>query len=230
MKLLPGILGFSFFLASAPLQAAGFCGDLKNAFGPFDYTDMANRQSLELVEMGHFTPNIESLKSGNSAPIAAELAYTLAAFPNHHRALMSASNLVLRDKKLRPYGFRYPIECYFDRAIRFKSDDGIVRMAYAIYLSKSGNLIKAIEQLGVAVRLDPENALINYNLGLLYCKKKDFDSAKMYAEKAYALGFPLPGLKRMLTEAGKWSEPKKSELTQNGKAIANSKNHALPNE
>ena len=53
--------------------------------------------------------------------------------------------------------------------------------------------------------------MINYNLGLLYCKKKDFDSAEIYAEKAYKLGFPLLGLKKMLIGAGKWREVPKDE-------------------
>ena len=35
--------------------------------------------------------------------------------------------------------------------------------------------------------------------------------ANEYAHKAYALGFPLPGLKQLLVTAGKWQEPTRSE-------------------
>jgi tetratricopeptide (TPR) repeat protein len=192
---------------SGSLQAAGYCGELKNAYGPYDYTDSANISNLGLVETAHFTSNIEKLTHGNSGSLGSELAYTLAAFPNHHRALMAAGKLVIREKTLRPNGFRFSIECYFDRAIRFKKDDATVYMAYALYLSASGNLTKAIEELDIAVKLEPQSAIINYNLGLLYCKKKDFESARIYAEKAYRLGFPLPGLKNMLINAGNWREP-----------------------
>lgn len=191
---------------SAPLQAANYCGELRNAYGPYDYTDSANISNLGLVEAGHFTSNVEKLNHGNSGSLGSELAYTLAAFPNHHRALVSAGKLAIREKNLRPSGFKFSIECYFDRAIRFKKDDAIVYMAYALYLSASGNLAKAIEELDIAVKLKPQSDIINYNLGLLYCKKKDFDSALIYAEKAYRLGFQLPGLKNILINAGKWRE------------------------
>jgi uncharacterized protein HemY len=73
-------------------------------------------------------------------------------------------------------------------------------------LLKAGQTDKATEQLEVAVNLEPENPNINYNLGLLYVQKKDYEQAKIYAKKAYDLGFPLPGLKNKLMEAGKWED------------------------
>ena len=57
--------------------------------------------------------------------------------------------------------------------------------------------------LKAAVEMAPENATINYNLGLVYMKLKDYDNAKIYADKAYSLGFPLPGLRNQLAEARK---------------------------
>ena len=207
------IVAFIALSVSSSLQAANYCGELKNAYGPFDYTDSANRSGnnasqspLELVESAHFTPSVEHLIKGNTASLGGDLAYTLRVFPNHHRALMSIGKLALRDKKLRADGASYSVECFFDRAIRFKPDDGVVRMVYGIYLSQSGNLEKAIEQMEEAVRLQPENANVNYNLGLLYMKKKNYEQANIYAKKAYKLGFPLPGLKNKLIDAGKWSE------------------------
>ena len=41
----------------------------------------------------------------------------------------------------------------------------------------------------------PEDPTYNYNLGLVYYKTKQFKEANEHAHKAYALGFPLPGLK-----------------------------------
>lgn len=201
-------------------QAAGYCGDLTNAYGPYDYTDSNNTPNLNLVEMGHFTSNVEKLTHGNSGTLGSELAYTLAAFPNHHKALMSAGKLVVREKNLKPSGFKFSIECYFDRAIRFKRDDAMVYMVYALYLSESGNFTKAIEELDIAVGLQPESAIVNYNLGLLYFKKKDFDAAEVYAKKAYQLGFPLPGLRKMLIGVGKWQESSKSEFLKDSEILA----------
>ena len=40
-----------------------------------------------------------------------------------------------------------------------------------------------------------------------HLKKKEYEKASAHAQKAYALGFPLPGLKNKLKAAGKWREP-----------------------
>jgi hypothetical protein len=213
MKIFSYIVGMSLLPVFCNLQAANYCGDLTGSHGPFDYTDSANRTTvgintsiLELVERAHFTPNVEKLIKGNTGALGGDLAYTLMMFPNHHRALVSIGNLAIRDKIIKPHGMTYSIECYFNRAMRFKPDDVMVRMIYGLYLSKSGKINDAIQQLNEAVRLEPENANFNYNLGLLYAKNKDFENAKIYAKNAYRMGFPLQGLKNTLTAAGKWSD------------------------
>lgn len=194
--------------ASTSLQAAGtnYCGELKSSFGPFDYTDGDDRKHLPIVEQAHFTANVQNLVKGESSTIGDDLNYTLLAFPNHHRALSAMANLARREKTPRPPGAKYPVECYFDRAIRFRPRDGIVRMIYGNYLEHRGEAEKAFAEFKEASRLEPENANIHYNLGLLYLKKKDYEQANAHAKKAYALGFPLPWLKNKLVEAGKWND------------------------
>ena len=44
-------------------------------------------------------------------------------------------------------------------------------------------------------------------MGLLYTDLKRYDDALRHAHRAYALGFPLPGLQRKLARAGKWRDP-----------------------
>jgi Flp pilus assembly protein TadD len=73
-------------------------------------------------------------------------------------------------------------------------------------LLKAGQVDQATEQLKEAHNLQPDNPTINYNLGLLYVQRKNYEEAKNYAKKAYELGFPLPGLKNQLMQAGKWEE------------------------
>ena len=200
---------FTMLMGSMNLYAAPHCGELSQpgGYGPFDYTISANKQhALPVVEAHHFTPNVENLLHGNTGTLGGDLNYTLQAFPNHHRALAAMAKLSVRDKTLKPIGAKYSIECYFDRAIRFKPSDGIARMLYGNYLLKTGKTDKATEQLKEAVNLQPENPNINYNLGLLYAQKKDYEQANIYAKKAYELGFPLPGLKNKLKEAGKWED------------------------
>ncbi|MDB5976030.1 MAG: hypothetical protein JWR07_2790, partial [Nevskia sp.] len=66
-----------------------------------------------------------------------------------------------------------------------------------------GRTNEAIAAFRAGVDLAPENATINYNLGLIYMKTKQYDKAAEYADKAYALGFPLPGLRNQLAQVRK---------------------------
>ena len=204
MKIIIGIAVVAVALAAPDLWAAppSHCG----ALAGYDYTNSENRGYLGTVEQHHFTPNVEALRSGNTGTVGGDLSYTLMMFPNHPRALTAFANLSLREKRLKPDGARFSVECFFDRAIRFKPTDGMVRMVYGNYLMKAGQPDKATEQLQMAADLQPENPTINYNLGLLYMQRKDYERARIYAKKAYELDFPLPGLKNQLIKAGKWEE------------------------
>ena len=117
------------------------------------------------------------------------------------------AKLGLRLKTAQPTGARYTVSCFFERAIAFAPQDVTARMVYGSYLLSMGQDATALEQLDAASRLAPEHATIQYNLGLMYVKKKEYDKASVHAQKAYALGFPLPGLKNKLKAAGKWREP-----------------------
>ena len=96
----------------------------------------------------------------------------------------------------------------FDRALRFKPDDAKVHSIFGGYLLALGETDNALEQLREAARLQPDDATAHYNLGLLYLRKHDYAQARASAQQAYALGFPLPGLKNKLIAAGQWQEPK----------------------
>ena len=82
--------------------------------------------------------------------------------------------------------------------------DAQVRSIYSAFLSHHNRNREALEQLEVAANLEPDNATILYNLGLLYFKQKNYEKARHYAKQAYALDFPLSGLKNKLIRAGKW--------------------------
>ncbi len=193
-------------LASTFAQAANPCGELTNAYGPFDYRKRYTHHAdnIRLVEMAHFPESVEQGIKGLSGTVGQALDYTLRAFPNHSRALAALARIAVKEKKLQLEGGRYPVECYFDRAIRFAPDDGAVRATYGTYLMARGQTEVAAGMFAAAVALDPQNATINYNLGLAQFKLKNYDKANLYAQKAYALGFPLPGLRKMLEAEGKW--------------------------
>lgn len=191
---------------SAPnSHADNYCGDLRNAYGPFDYAKRNEFQhEFRLVEGGHFTSDVEKLIKGHTGTLGGDLDYVLRAIPNHPRALASIAKLGLRERATQLPGAKWSVECYFDRATRFKPEDATVRGLYGSYLYKLGRADAAVQQLSEAVRLDPDNATANHNLGLVYFQKKDYEKAALHAKKADALGFPLPGLKNKLIELGKW--------------------------
>lgn len=187
------------------------CGSLENSYGPFDYRAESGAK-LKIVEQYHFTPNIQSLVSGNSASLGSELDYTLKASPNHHRALMTMMRLGEKTKSPQPVGAQYSVECYFERALRFRPDDSTARMIYATFLAKKKREPEAIQQLETAEKAAGDNAFTHYNIGRIYFDIKNYDRALEQAHKAYALGFAQSTLRDQLKDVGKWKEPE-PELT-----------------
>lgn len=202
-------------LASGGARATdGFCEELNNRFGPFDYRKAETEYTHELwlVNSTHFTVNIENGVKGRSGTLGNEIEYTLRAFPNHTRALASLDRLSMKTKNVTMLpGMNLPVECYFERAVRFAPDDGAAHAAYATYLFQRGKTDTAMKMFVEAERLNPDDPRINYNLGLMYMKTKDYEKANRYAQKAYKLGFPLPGLKNQLVAAGKWDATRQGE-------------------
>jgi len=182
------------------------CGELArgDGFGPFDYLVEKGRP-LQVVEEHHLTPSVKQLGRGpGGTPTGAELDYILRAFPNHHIALQLMVDLAVREKTSKTLGAKYSVECYFDRAIRLNPKDAIVRVLHGVHLTKTGKMQQALAEYKEAEKLEPDNVGVLYNLGIFYFKQKDYEQSKAYAKKAYARGFPLPGLKKMLIRAGKW--------------------------
>lgn len=192
--------------AAWPQDVPG-CGSLTNAYGPFDYTNNADfQEKLPIVEQYHFSPDVEALHSGESSTIGGDLDYTLRAFPNHHRALYAVARYALQpDTPARDTHYFTP-ECYFDRAIAFKPDDGMVHMIYGIFLHEQHKLPAALAEYQKAVKLMPNSAEAHYNLGLLYADMREYANAKEHAHQAYRLGYPLQGLKNKLVQAGAWNQ------------------------
>ena len=184
------------------------CGSLENGFGPYDYR-VERGQNLRLVEGAHFTPAVEGLLRGNTAKTpGGDLDYTLRAYPNHHRALMSVMRYSEKLNSPHPRDLRYSVECYFDRAVRFRADDPIVRMIFATFLAhQKKRMPDALKQLETARELAKDNAFTHYNIGLIYLDLKEYDRALAQAHVAYALGFTQPALREGLVAAGRWKEP-----------------------
>jgi tetratricopeptide (TPR) repeat protein len=186
-------------------SGAELCGELGNAYGPYDY--WSDKDKLGIVERAHFTPEVESLKAGKSSTLGGDIAYTLRAFPNHPRALLAMVRLGERLKVDRPPGSQYTVACFLDRAVRFRPDDAMARMIYGTYLAKRKKNELALEHLEIAEKNATDNANVHYNLGLVYSDLGKYDQALSHAHAAYRLGFNLPGLRDKLVRAGKWKDP-----------------------
>jgi tetratricopeptide (TPR) repeat protein len=197
---------FAAALAPAAAAPASGCPAYVRHDPGGDYTNPDDRGGLDIVEKFHFTPPVATLAHGLSGPLGSDIGYTLEHFPNHHRALAAMARLGLREKTGQPDGARYSVDCYFDRALRFVPKDAKVHQLYGAWLMAGGHNDEALLQLQETVQLEPDNPNANYNLGLMYVKKKDYAQARFYAQKAYARDFPLPGLKNKLIAAGQWGD------------------------
>jgi tetratricopeptide (TPR) repeat protein len=187
----------------APAQEVPGCGNLHNAYGPFDYANpVARRDSLPIVEQYHFTPDVESLHSGSSGTIIGDLDYTLRAFPNHIRALSALARYGLQGGSMGTNHIT-SVECYFRRAIAFREKDPAVRIVYGSYLQRKGEIKQAEEQFEQAVALAPDSVEVAYNAGLFFLRVGNVDRAYQLALVAYKGGYPLPGLRNQLASRGR---------------------------
>lgn len=190
-------------LRGAPCQGKG------QSYGPFDYTNPMHRgEHLRLVEGAHFMPRVRSLiEDRRDSAVINDIDYTLRAFPNHHDALYAITRywfLPDSNKRVRNRQIDTPPECYFQRAINFKPDDGTVRMLYGLFLHRLKKYGSALEQYDAAEQLSPESPQLLYNIGLLHFDMKQYEKSLDYAKKAYARQYPLPGLRNKLKKKGFW--------------------------
>lgn len=181
------------------------CPSPQQGYGPFDYLNRgALRKQLKLVEDYHFTPEVENLVRGTTGTVVGDLGYTLRAWPNHHRAL----NAMMREQARRSEAYLRgenvpPLECYLQRAMNYSPGDSTVRMLYAMFLHRKGLLERALAQYEAGEQLAPKDMQLLYNKGLLLLDMQRFDEARRVADRVYEAGFPLPGLRRRLAEAGR---------------------------
>lgn len=189
-------------VAAQARELTGLCGALENAYGPFDYRTSPPDQR-RLVENAHFTPAVETLRKGKTGAIGGDIDYTLRVFPNHPRALYAMTRLAERTGMSTPPGALYPVECYYDRAVRFQPDDARVRVLYGIFLIQRKLTSEARIQLERAEANAGDDNQVLYNLGLAYFELKDYKRAMEFADRAYAAGASLPGLRNKLQQVGK---------------------------
>jgi hypothetical protein len=182
------------------------CGTMVVAkrVSPMDYR--TDRKLLLTVEHAHFPPDTENLVKPVFTTFGSDLDYTLHAYPNHHRALVTLMRLGEREKTDQPVDTRYTIECYLRRAIRQANDDTVARMLYARYLMGKKRNEDAMQQLDATATFAGENAFTHYNLGRMLFDLKAYDKAVVHAKRALELGFERQDLIDLLRKQGQWPE------------------------
>jgi len=127
-----------------------------------------------------------------------DIEFILRRFPNHPQALLIATELSLRlDERAR-------VHRYMERAVTFDPRPAEPWILYGIFLHRWGDYAGAVEKYRAALERNPEHPEAWYNLGLAYFALKRYDEAEEAARKAYALGYPLPGLREKLRRVGHW--------------------------
>lgn len=193
--------------AQANLEEDSVCGPLKpqGQYGPFDFR--TDKSMLPVVVDNHFPLYVEKLIRGKtSVAIGGDIAFTLRAIPNHPNALIAMMLLGEKEKTDQPAGSTYTVECWFERALRFRPDDHIARMIYTSYLIKKTRTAEARTQLAIIAKTTSDNALTLNNVGLLYFDLGDYPQALLYSHKAMSLGFGLRELHDKLKSVGKWED------------------------
>lgn len=215
-KRIPALLAGVFMGASGLVHGQDLpeqCGKLGNAFGPYEYKleryvpvpgdREPHAEKLTKVEINHFTPEVERLVRGKAGHIGEDLDYTLRAFPNHHRALLSMMRYGQRLGVSTVPSARYSVECYFRRAVAFSPKDPVVRMLFAHYFGSLKDNERGIVQLKIAEQFIDGNGLTAHNIGLLYVELGDLNAAVRLARQARSLGFIRKDLEDKLRAAGK---------------------------
>lgn len=196
--------------ALAQTTGVANCGDpSRNHFGPWDYRT-ARKEDREIVERVHFTPGIENMtKPVNTMmqDMAQDVAYTLGVFPNHHRALLTMQRLSEKHRADPPPGTPRTVECWYDRAIRFRPDDNVARLLYVRWLHGRKRTDDARAQLVTAARIAGKNPLSQYNIGLVYLEIGDAERALEQAHRAMSLGMQRTELADLLKRQNAWRDP-----------------------
>ncbi|TAK91054.1 MAG: tetratricopeptide repeat protein [Burkholderiaceae bacterium] len=175
--------------------------------GPQEHYDYYGRKGiappmLGSAEKNHLYKGIADLYQGSRNRLeysVGEFDYILHYIPNHPQALKMVIESAFRLK--RPALAQERLE----RAVSLYPDTASTYMIYGMFYHRNGEPDKAVGQYVKALRLELNYSEAYYNLALAYLDLQQFDKANWYAQKTYAMGSKLPGLRNRLEKAGKWN-------------------------
>ncbi len=79
---------------------------------------------------------------------------------------------------------------YYNNAIHKMPVSVEARLGIVLPLSAMGNWNQVVEQYNKILRVDPENTLVNYRMGVIYYERKQYGKAETYLKKVVNL-FPF---------------------------------------
>lgn len=179
--------------------AAGVAGAAVDYNKANDYYAALGRGGVKVVDMYHLGPCEQRLRQRDYPRAMGECDFILKIFPNHPSALLLMSQICEQWKSAKCM-----LDDYFQNAVAINPKAPVTYVVLGIHLHRVQQYSKAIENYQRALQLDPNLMNAHYNLALTYLKTKQFDLANAHAQRAYALGASLPGLRNMLQEAGHW--------------------------
>lgn len=219
-------LALTTFFSASTAQAAPWVGEdfrgkecegFQGTAGTHNYLHRGNPRiasMLALTEEHHFNEDVETLRKGITTEPMGDVDFVLRSFPNHHRALYTAMQYRLKHRKWPKKAKWQTAECYYQRAINFAPRDLTIHSQYAILQYKFKKYKGALETYQAADKLNPDDPLLMYNMALTMVKLKKYKDAKKVAERVYATGFPLPGLRNKLITAGHWKDETSAETLE----------------
>jgi tetratricopeptide (TPR) repeat protein len=167
--------------------------------GNMDYYSPAYQSGLNAVETYHLGPCEKALQGRNFPKAVAECHFILRIYPNHPRALL------LMAKTCEQWASPMcRIDEYFERAIQVSPTAAPTYVVQGIHLHNVKRYAQAKQSYEMALKLDDTSVNAHYNLGLTCFELKDYACANEHAQKAYALGATVPGLRDKLQKAGQW--------------------------
>lgn len=200
------------------LESCGPLREVATAEGRLDYrlkdTSPVVKKGVQDLNRYHTQLAADELRQGSlHLSVIQNLDFSLRHSPNHHWALQL---LIQYDRAGGKFGSYPPPECAFLWARQHAPDDYTVWFLGGYYYWSRKQYKNAEYWYQRALMLEPNLADGHYNLGLLYIDMAEYDKALKHAHSAYALGYPLPGLKQKLQRLGKWREPEpdKTSATQ----------------
>jgi tetratricopeptide (TPR) repeat protein len=155
--------------------------------------------SLRAVEQYHLGPGEKELRLKQYVQAFSDLIFVLHYFPNHPQALLLMAQLCTQWKS-----GQCDADSMFQRAVEVNPAVPGTYATMGIYLHRNGRYADAIDAYKRALALNPDSVNANYNIGLAYLDTKQYELANVHAQRAYASGAPLPGLRDKLKLAGHW--------------------------